>query len=100
MRSTVRIGVTSAAVPVKNTSSAIYNNSRGMIVSTSGMPSSRANWSTESRVIPGSTEAPNGGVLRHDGKADLGGQSGNPRNGDQLVHARPRDESSDDEIRL
>src|SRR5256885_7599864 len=62
MRSTERIGVTSAAVPVKKASSAMYNISRGIGASATGIPKSRANLSIESRVMPGSTEFPSGAV--------------------------------------
>src|ERR1039458_10692321 len=42
IRSIERIGVISAAVPLKKTSSAMYNSSRGMMLSTTGMPASRS----------------------------------------------------------
>jgi hypothetical protein len=62
--STDRIGVISAAVPVKNSSSARYSSSRGTRCSTTGMPLRRARVITVSRVIPGSTDDTSGGVTR------------------------------------
>src|ERR1017187_9175947 len=62
MRSSERRGVISAAVPEKNPSSAMYSSSRGTMVSTTGIPRSPASAMTLSRVMPGSTEAPSGGV--------------------------------------
>src|SRR6266550_5436446 len=62
--STERMGVISAAVPVKKASSAIYSISRGIPCSTIWMPRSRAICNAESRVMPGSTELPRGAVQR------------------------------------
>src|SRR6185437_8680269 len=62
MRSTERIGVTSAAVPVKNSSSARYSSSRGMDASRTVRPSCAASFITVSRVIPPSTECARPGV--------------------------------------
>src|SRR5208282_2180696 len=53
MRSIERTGVTSAAVPTKNTSSARYSISRGMFASFTGMFKSAASLMMVSRVIPG-----------------------------------------------
>src|SRR4029453_15079757 len=61
-RSTERMGVTSTAVPAKNTSSAMYNVSRGSVSSLTVKLRSRAIVMTESRVMPQSTELPTGGV--------------------------------------
>ena len=63
MRSTERSGVISAAVPVKNTSSAMYSISRGTICSRTGIFRSSHSFITELRVMPGSTLAPIGGVI-------------------------------------
>ncbi len=62
--STDRIGVTSTAVPAKNSSSATYSVSRGIVSSRTSYPSSRASVITESRVMPGRMEADAGGVRR------------------------------------
>ena len=60
--STERIGVTSAAVPTTNTSSATYSDSRGSTVSWTVKPRSRASVITESRVIPPRIDEAIGGV--------------------------------------
>jgi hypothetical protein len=52
MRSTLRTGVSSAAVPVKNTSSAMYSISRGMCSSRTGIPCAAASCMMVWRVIP------------------------------------------------
>ena len=57
------MGVISAAVPVKKTSSAMYRLSRGMSCSMTSWPNSPASVMTQSRVSPGSTEAVSGGVM-------------------------------------
>lgn len=57
-----RTGVSSAAVPVTNTSSAIYISSRVNRSSITTMPCSRASSMTEFRVIPSRMEV-NGVVL-------------------------------------
>ena len=50
--SMLRMGVISAAVPVKNTSSAMYSISRGICASRTAIPASRASVMIVSRVIP------------------------------------------------
>ena len=55
--------MTSAAVPVKKTSSATYSNSRGINDSTTSKPSSRAIVTTLARVMPARIDAPSGGVM-------------------------------------
>ena len=60
--STSRTGVTSAAVPVKNTSSASQSWSRVMRHSSTGMPSSRASVRIVSRVMPSRIEPRDRGV--------------------------------------
>ena len=52
IRSTLRIGVISDAVPVKNSSSAMYNISLGIDCSRVGIPRFAASLRIESRVIP------------------------------------------------
>ena len=59
----LRIGVTSAAVPVKKTSSAMYSSSRGISDSTTSKPSSRAILMMLARVMPARIDAPSGGVM-------------------------------------
>ena len=61
--STSRMGVTSAAVPVRKHSSALYSSSRVIGCSTTSMPLSRAIRTTASRVMP-SRIVPRGGVFR------------------------------------
>jgi hypothetical protein len=58
------MGVTSAAVPVKKSSSATYSASRGAVCSGTSSPITRASVITVSRVMPGSTAAAVGGVKR------------------------------------
>ena len=57
------MGVTSAAVPVKKTSSARYTSSRVIRSSTRGASISRSRVSAVSRVMPGSSDDDTGGVL-------------------------------------
>ena len=54
LRSNCLMGVTSAAVPVKKASSAVYISSRVRFFSITSMPRSFAMVITESRVIPSS----------------------------------------------
>ena len=58
--STSRIGVTSAAVPVKKASSAMYTSSRVMRFSTTLMPSSSARVRMVLRVMPFRQEVTSG----------------------------------------
>ena len=60
--STLRIGVTSAAVPVKNSSSAMYRNSRGIVTSRTSYPISLAIWMIDIRVMPGRSDDASQGV--------------------------------------
>lgn len=62
--STSRIGVTSAAVPVKNASSDRYSSSRVIRSSRTGIPSSRASVRMVSRVMPARMDPDSGGVIR------------------------------------
>src|SRR3972149_4937210 len=62
--STLRRGVTSAAVPVTNTSSAVYNISRGMGCSRTGISIPRARGRMVSRVRPQSSVPSSGGGNR------------------------------------
>ena len=54
--------LTSAAVPVRNTSSARYRSLRARSATRTSMPASAAMAITESRVMPGSAPADMGGV--------------------------------------
>ncbi len=60
--STSLIGVTSAAVPVKNTSSAPNRSPRVIERSRTSMPSSPSSFVTDARVMPSRIPAPTGGV--------------------------------------
>ena len=63
IRSTERIGVISAAVPEKNISSAMYSSlARDQPFDNLESPAICASVNTVSRVMPGSTLAPSGGV--------------------------------------
>src|SRR5690606_7676178 len=62
MRSSSRIGVTSAAVPVKKASSAMYTSSRVMRFCTISRPRSLAMWNTVLRVMPFRAPADRSGV--------------------------------------
>src|SRR5574343_1148920 len=61
-RSSSRIGVTSAAVPVKKASSAMYTSSRVMRFCTMSRPRSLAMWKTVLRVMPFRAPADRSGV--------------------------------------